>query len=56
MLIAQFVFGLVVIALALALLALVLSTGAWIVLCVVQRLPLIGRRHRRPLPLPPEPE
>jgi hypothetical protein len=46
MLIAQFVFGLVVIVFALVLLALVLSGSAWVVLSMVRRLPLVGRRHR----------
>ena len=46
MLIAQFVFGLVVIVFALVLLGLVVGGGAWLVLIAVQRLPLIGQRHR----------
>jgi hypothetical protein len=46
MLIAQFVFGLVVIAFGLALLGLVVGGAAWLVLVAVQRLPLVGRRHR----------
>lgn len=46
MLIVQFLFGLVVIALGLALLGLVVSGAAWVVLVLFQRLPLIGRRHR----------
>jgi hypothetical protein len=46
MLIVQFVFGLVVIVFALALLGLVIGGAAWLVLLAVQRLPLIGQRHR----------
>jgi hypothetical protein len=46
MVIAQFVFGLVVIVFALVLLALVLSGSAWVVLSLMRHLPLIGRRHR----------
>ena len=46
MLIAQLVFGLLVIVLGLALLGLVISGAAWVVLALFQRLPLIGRRHR----------
>ena len=46
MLIAQFVFGLIVIVFALALLGLVVGGAAWLVLVAVQRLPLIGRRYR----------
>jgi hypothetical protein len=46
MLIAQFVFGLIVIVLGLALLGLIVSGAAWVVLVLFQRLPLIGRRHR----------
>ena len=46
MLIAQFVFGLVVIVFALALLGIVVGGAAWVVLLGVQRLPLIGQRHR----------
>jgi hypothetical protein len=43
---AQFVFGLAVIVLGLGALALIIWGGAWVVLAAVQRLPLIGRRHR----------
>lgn len=46
MLIAQFVFGLIVIVLGLALLGLIVSTAAWVVLALFQWLPLIGQRHR----------
>ena len=46
MLIAQFVFGLVVIVFALVLLGLVVGGAAWLVLIAVHRLPLIGQRHR----------
>ena len=46
MLIAQFLFGLVVIVFALVLLALVLSGSAWVVLSMIRHLPLVGRRHR----------
>ena len=46
MLIAQFVFGLVIILLGLAVLGLIVSGAAWVVLVLFQRLPLIGRRHR----------
>ena len=46
MLIAQFVFGLIVIVLGLALLGLIVSTAAWVVLALFHWLPLIGQRHR----------
>ena len=46
MLIAQFVFGLVVIIFALALLGIVVGGAAWLVLIAVQCLPLTGQRHR----------
>ena len=46
MLIAQFVFGLVIIVLGLAALGLIVSGAAWAVLVLFQRLPLIGKRHR----------
>ena len=48
MLIAQFLFGLLVIVLGLAVLGLFVSGAAWLVLVLFQRLPLIGKRHRHP--------
>ena len=46
MLVAQFVFGLLLIVAALAVLATVLSLVAWVILSVVRSLPLVGRKHR----------
>jgi hypothetical protein len=46
MLVVQFLFGLVLIACALAVLALGIWLACWLVLLSVRRLPLVGRRHR----------
>jgi hypothetical protein len=46
MLIAPFLFGLVLILLALAALAVAVGLVCWLMLFAVRGLPLIGRRHR----------